>query len=179
MFPQVKRYGNIDAESFEEYYARWPQKLSNIPRAVVQDWIYRHWADFRRDWIAMRPQEWTYALTRFATEQILTIDHIGAWIPELDAEGLEFAGTAPRSRTRLAQYMRANGTFPVPIIVAANAGHMVHPRSGGEQMKAPYQLIEGHSRLACIRGMIHASWPTLASSHELWVVTIPQRGSGA
>jgi hypothetical protein len=179
MFPPVRHYGDINGESFEVYYARWPKTLSNIPRPVVEDWIHRHWSDFHRDWIKLRPQDWIFELSDFTSTQIHSIDHIRTWIPELDAEGVEFVGNAPRSRTRLAQYMLANGTFPVPIIVAKNAGHIIHPRSGGEHMKEPYQLIEGHSRLACIRGMINAQHPRLVATHNVWVVTIPPAASGA
>lgn len=178
MFPPVKRYGDIDCESFEAYYSRWPAELSRIPKQVVQDWIHRHWHDFYDHWQDLLPQEWTFQLVPYTTAQIMAVDHIGAWIEELDAEGVEFVGTAQRSRTRLAQYMRQHGTFPVPIIVAKSAGHVIHPRSAKEPMREPYQLIEGHSRLACLRGMINAEWPTLRGEHLVWEVAIPRK-SGA
>jgi hypothetical protein len=174
MFPPVLNYGDIDAESFDEYYARWPAELGGIPRGVVQDWIHRHWDDFRRHWTKLEPHRWVFELISFSNDQVLSIDHIGAWIQELDAEGVEFVTNKPRSRTRLAQFMLEHGTFPVPIIVAHHAGHVIHPRSGGERMKVPYQLIEGHTRLACIRGMINSDYPRLAERHDVWLVRIPE-----
>jgi hypothetical protein len=173
MFPAVRHYGNIQAESFEEHYARWPAALSGIPRGIVQDWIHRHWSDFRRHWVKLTPHRWSFELASLSNDQVLSIGHVGTWISELDAEGVEFVTGKPRSRTRLAQFMLENGTFPVPIIVARDASHMVHPRSGGELTKAPYQLIEGHARLACLRGMINVGHSRLAERHDVWIATIP------
>lgn len=173
MYPPVKGYGDFEVEPFESYSARWPVALSGIPRAIVEDWIYRHWHDFRNHWMQMQPHRWEFARASFSSFEILSIGHIGTWIPELDAEGVEYVTGAPRSRTRLAQFMLANGTFPVPIIVARDAGRIIHPRSGGESMKEPYQLIEGHCRLACLRGMINSRHPNLSARHEVWVATIP------
>lgn len=173
MFPPVLHYGDIHAESFDEYYARWPAALEDIPRSVVQDWIHRHWSDFQRHWAKLEPHRWTFELASFSNDQVLSIDHVGPWIQELDAEGVEFVTGKSRSRTRLAQFMLGHGTFPAPIIVAHHASHVIHPRSGGERMKDPYQLIEGHTRIACIRGMINSDHPRLADRHDVWLVTLP------
>jgi len=172
MYPPVRGYGDFDVESFENYYAKWPEELAAIPQQVVEDWIYRHWRDFSNHWIESAPHLWVYRLEPFSNEQILAIDHFGNWIRDLDAEGVEYVTGKPRSQANFAQYMLSNGTFPVPILVAKNAGHVVHPRSGGISMKEPYQLIEGHCRLACIRGMIHSRHRALAPSHEVWVAEI-------
>lgn len=179
MYPAVQKYGDIEMESFEKYYGRWPTELQTIPREVVKDWIYRHWTVFQNHWIGLKPHLWSYRCASFSNEDIVSINHIGTWIPELDAEGVEYVSGAPRSRTPLAQYMLSRGTFPVPIIVAESAGNVVYPHSGGELMKEPYQLIEGHNRLACIRGMINSQHSNLASSHSVWVVSIPEAASGA
>lgn len=173
MYPAVKRYGDIDIESFDSYYANWPIELSGIPKPVVEDWIYRHWICFKDRWIALEPHKWIYKLAKLTSDEILAIDHVLTWIPDLDAEGVEFVTGAPRSKSRLGQFMLTNGTFPVPIIVAENAGHVMCPCSGGEFMKVPLQLIEGHTRLACIRGMINSQHPTLKPEHEVWLVSIP------
>jgi hypothetical protein len=173
-YPPVRRYGNIDSEDFDAYYARWPARLQAIPRQVVQDWVHRHWRDFKQHWIDLAPHTWRYDSEVFSNAEILSIDHIATWIPELDAEGVEYVSGAPRGQTRMAQYMLNHGTFPVPILVARNAGHVVHPRSAREPMKEPLQLIEGHCRLACLRGMINANYPSLALRHRVWVATIPR-----
>lgn len=88
-YPTVLKYGDIDAERFDSYYARWPDELIAIPTLVVQDWIHRHWRDFRDHWIDLAPHYWQYETRIFSNEDILSIDHIGTWIQELDAEGVE------------------------------------------------------------------------------------------
>ena len=178
LYPPVRFWGDPERESFEAYYARWPTELRNIPELVVKDWIYRHWRDFNRYWVQLRPHTWTFNWTRFSNDEIMEIDHIGDWIQELDLEGDEYVTGAPRSQASFARYMLSNGTFPLPPIVAKNAAAIVHPRGDGQLMKAPLQLIEGHCRLACIRGMIRANHPHLAKVHDVWVVTIPQSIDG-
>lgn len=173
MYPAVRRYGDMDRESFDSYYERWPPELARIPKAVVEDWVYRHWHCFEDRWIPLAPHTWSYEQSTFTNDQILAIDHVLTWIPELDAEGVEFVTGAPRSKSRLGQFMLSNGTFPVPIIVAENANHVVFPQSGGAHMKAPLQLIEGHTRLACMRGMINAGHQNLRHQHQVWLVKIP------
>jgi len=173
-YPPVRDYGDIERESFDSYYGRWPQELSNIPKPVVEDWIHRHWNCFEERWSALAPHKWEYHLETFSNDRILAIDHVLTWIQDLDAEGVEYVTDKPRAQTRLARFMLEHGTFPVPIIVAQDASHLIAPGSGGEHMKAPLHLIEGHSRLACIRGMINSSYPTLKPQHSVWVVKIPK-----
>lgn len=172
-YPAVRKYGDIDSESFESYYARWPEAFSAIPRPIVEDWIYRHWRDFSNHWADLEPHNWSYERKIFSNVEILKIDHIATWIRELDAEGVEYVSNAPRSKSRMAQFILANGTFPVPILVARNAGHVTHPRSAKEPMKEPLQLIEGHCRLACLRGMINSNHHNLGAEHDVWVATLP------
>ncbi len=173
LYPAVAHYGDMDMESFETYYARWPKALAGLPEPIVRDWVYRHWRCFSDRWIDLAPHTWRFELAELSNDGILAIDHVGSWIAELDAEGVEYVGDFPRARTRLGRYMLTHGTFPVPISVAKGAGHVELPRSGGTRMKTPLQLIEGHARLACLRGMIHAGHPQLQASHAIWLAHIP------
>ncbi len=173
MYPAVKGYGDYVVESFEDYYARWPAELSKIPKMVVEDWIYRHWSCFSNRWIPLQPHLWKYEIALLTCEEILSIDHVLTWIQELDAEGVEYVTGKPRAQSRLAQFMLTNGTFPLPIIVAQNAGHAIYPQSGNLRMKEPLQLIEGHCRLACLRGMINSNHKNLQAKHQIWLVEIP------
>ena len=173
MYPKVSGYGNHDTESFDSYFSRWPNALTSIPKEVVEDWIYRHWSCFEDDWIDLAPHTWSFNRATFTNEEIMSIRHIGTWIEDLDLEGAEYVTDMPRGQTSLATFMKKHGTFPVPIIVAKDATHVVHPRSGGEFMKGPLQLIEGHCRLGCIRGMISSGYPTLQKSHQVWLAEIP------
>ena len=71
-----------------------------------------------------------------------------------------------------AEFMMKSGTFPVPIIVAHNAGNQLHHKSfNGEFMLEPYHLIEGNRRLAFLRAMIQKGHEKLQEKHKVWLVT--------
>ncbi|AZR39528.1 hypothetical protein [Marinobacter salarius] len=173
VYPEVIGYGGEDPELFQDYYARWPDELRAIPRCVVEHWIHRHWDDFH-DWIGLAPHEWTWECRELTNEEILEIGHFGDWIEQLHAEGAEYVSNTRRAETFIGTYMREYGTTPVPMIVAENAGHVLHPKGfDDDYMKEPYQLIEGHSRLGCLLGMIDSDHPNLSEKHKVWVVRIP------
>lgn len=167
MFPKVNNYGDIDVEDFQSYYARFPKELKSIPIDVVENWIYRHWDDFT-EWIPLKPQDWKYELKEFSNNEILKISHINDWIPILKAEAVEYVTRGKRVNNYVGQYMLKNGTTPSPIIVGENIGHISYPRMPITcLMKEPYQLIEGHSRLACLLGMISSSHINLKKYHKV------------
>ncbi|MGM0785988.1 MAG: hypothetical protein ACQEUM_17985 [Pseudomonadota bacterium] len=173
VFPEVKGYGGYNPEDFEDYYRRWPDELQTIPKCVVEQWIHRHWDDFQ-DWIALNPHKWSWERREFTNQEILKIDHFGDWIEQLHSEGTEYVSAKPRSETFVGGYMLEHGTTPVPMIVAEYSGHAVHPKGfKDDYMKEPYQLIEGHSRLGCLLGMIDSDHPNLMKKHQVWVVRIP------
>lgn len=170
MYPEVKNYGEVDPESFEEYYERWPSYLNTIPRDIVKEWIYRHWDDFQI-WIPLEPHKWTYELKEFTNDEILSIDHINNWIETLHKEGVEYINGTRKGFA--GSYVVNNGTFPSPIIVGENFGSLLHPsvpESFNWHMKEPFQLIEGTRRLGSLFGMIDAKHHNLQDRHEVWVV---------
>lgn len=69
--------------------------------------------------------------------------------------------------------MLENGTTPAPIIVAKNAHNIKNHRGREMYMKVPFQLIEGHMRLAYLRGMIKQKHPKLKDEQEVWEMKIP------
>ncbi len=72
-----------------------------------------------------------------------------------------------------AEFMQENGTFPVPIIVAHNAGKVLHHKSlNHEFMLEPYHILEGNRRLAFLRAMIQKQHEKLKKNHKIWLVTI-------
>jgi len=171
-YPPVEGYGDHEVESFDSYFEKWP-KDSVIPKDIVEQLVYRHWSDFEEDWIPLDPHGWEYELRTFTNGEILQVDHIGDWVQRFDAEGKEYVEGKPRSETWLAKHMLSEGTFPAPIIVAEDCGHIRHPKGWDtDYFKEPYQLIEGHCRMGCIRGMINSSHKKLKNEHQVWVVRI-------
>ncbi|WP_231602673.1 hypothetical protein, partial [Herbaspirillum chlorophenolicum] len=65
-YPLVRGYGNIEREPFDSYYEHWLQELSNIPKPIVEDRIYRHWNCFEERWSQLAPHTWEYSLETFS-----------------------------------------------------------------------------------------------------------------
>lgn len=169
--PAVKGYGTFDVETFDEYYARWPTELSNFPACVVENWVYRHWADFESLWVDKGVESFTFSEATLTNNQILAVGHTGDWLETLDYWGDELMRDKQRQETWLARYMLTHGTTPAPIIVAPHVSGLAHPR--GLAM-VPNQLIEGHMRLAYLRGMIRYSHSELKPDHAVWHLGLPR-----
>jgi len=175
-YPRVREISSVDKEPFSDYLKRLGDELTkNIPLDVLENWIYRHSDGGFEEWVTLEPHKWSYRLDTFTNDQILQVDHVGTWMYDLKTEGKEYVNGAPRSELFVGQYMLQNGTFPKPIIIAENCENIIHPRMQGEVfMKAPYQLIEGHKRLACLLGMIESDHPNLQDKHQVWLVSISE-----
>ena len=170
--PAVEGWGDtLGSEPFETYIQNWPQTLSNFPESVIRQWVYRHWRDFQNRWIGWDLPRFRFVEATYTNDEIMAIDHISDWLNTLDFWGDELFTNKMRQSTWLATYMLEHGTSPEPIMVAVNAGGLKHP-DRGFPMKSPLQLIEGHMRLAYLRGMIRHKHP-LQSQHRVWNVTLP------
>lgn len=169
--PAPHRHGTFDQESFADYMNRWPAHCAQVPETVIETWIHRHWNDFQA-WLPLKPQSWEYAVLSLSNEEILLIEHVSDWITTLDYWGNELFDGKTRRDTWLGGYMLDSGTTPAPMIVALNASAHVHPREH-KNMCAPYQLIEGHMRLAYLRAMIRKDHKNLQPLHTVVIATIP------
>jgi len=172
MLPAPINRGTSEVESFESYLLRWPNEYRHVHQAIVETWVYRHWRDFQA-WLPLHPLSWHYEAASMTNEEILTISHVGDWPQTLCYWGNDLLDGTQRRKTWLGHYMLNNGTTPAPIIVAKHAGQVFHPRERGERMVEPYQIIEGHMRLAYLQAMIRRSHSTLTASHTVLVATIP------
>jgi len=170
--PEVIGYGDWNVESFDDYFARWPEELSNFPRDVVENWVHRHWQDFSMHWGDWPLGEFRFQLESMSNEDIMEIDHVGDWLSTLDYWGDELFRNALRQSTFLAKFMLEHGTTPAPIIVCKNTEGVEHPGTG--QMKA-LQLIEGHMRLAYLRGLNRHRHPSLKDEHQVWLLDLPNK----
>lgn len=170
VIPKVRPNGDFDVETFEQYVSRWPSDLPNFPRAVIKDWVYRHNPQFIDLWTPLLPELWAFSLQEMTNEEIMSIQHLDGELEHYDYVGRRILGTTAGNQY-LAQYMAENGTYPAPIIVAANAEGIQHPKGRvGELMKTPLQLVEGHRRLGLLREMNRRNWPTLKAKHEVWIL---------
>jgi len=160
-------------ESFEDYYARWPNELSHVPESVVKSWMWYHneqVVEFCRDYYDI--EHWSFQLENFDNDKIMEVQHFPDELEKLDDIGERFIN-GKLAGYDTADYMLENGTFPCPIIVVENGSRYQHHKSlPCETMIEPYHLIEGNRRLAFVRALIRHNHPKLKGNHEVWVVTI-------
>lgn len=170
-YPEVSEdsYGN--RESFSQFLAKFPSDLS-IPKDVLEEWIYRHNEDFKSTWEGYYPHTWLYDLKHFNNAQILSIGHAVSMDDLLDRSE-NYYRNHKNVTDWAGRYILQYGTFPSPIIVAKNCGHIAYPYSGGKMMHEPFQLIEGHRRLSCLISMIKSGNNITQKQHAVWVATIP------
>jgi len=170
--PKKNNPTEFKEEPFEEYYSRWPKRLSNIPEGVVRMWFWDHneqVLEFAKQYDFTK---WKFCLEKFTNEKILEIRHFDYDMKLLDGKGEEFLKGRLKGYNT-ADYMLENGTFPCPIIVAHNAGeHFHHATDFKDAMIEPYHLIEGNRRFAYIRALIRHKCPQLKKDHDVWVATI-------
>ena len=170
--PSPEDWGTFDVEPFKKYFERWPIAYSHVPPLVIETWVHRHWREFQL-WQPLRPLEWKYDLQQLSSGEILTIGHVGTWPDTLRYWGDDLFEGPSRRQTWLGREMLETGTTPAPIIVAHNAGGYRHPREDNLPFQEPYQLIEGHLRLAYLQSMVRHGHPQLRSHHDVFIATLP------
>jgi len=163
-------------ESFEDYYIRWPQCLSQFPKCVIRQWAYDHNSVFLEKWSEYDLTNWQFSLVNFSKDDLSKIDHFSNERKEYIEKGiywLENNGQSELEDIDVVTYMIKHGTFPCPIIVGINGGHLIHPKSRpGEMMVEPYQILEGHTRWATALAFLEKQPSGLLEKHEIWLVDL-------
>jgi hypothetical protein len=172
--PPVKRYGDWNVESFEDYLNRWPSRaFPDFPDCLLENWLYRHWPEFSEYWLPAGCLEWKYEKKTFSNDEISKIRTFKDMMETMDYWGDDLFEDSMRQNSWLGKYMLENGTIPAPILVFQEGGEIVHPRGrGNEKMCTPFQLIEGHMRTAYLWGMRKNLHSALQSEHDVWVARI-------
>ncbi|ROV57931.1 hypothetical protein EGH82_20770 [Vibrio ponticus] len=167
--PIVRHITDFKLETFKSYYARWPKTLRNIPKNVVEQWIYRHNDTFLEMWAQMKPEKWSFRRKSFSTEQCRTITHIPKEMEHYEYVGERYIKQV-HERDFVANYMLEKGSFPQPIIIARGASSLIHPK-GAEynDHMTDNQLIEGHRRIGLLRAMF-TNKLALKSKHKAWIM---------
>ena len=136
-------------ESDEAYLVRLRSSLPHFPEEVLTDWLLRHgsfafflfgWLDYRR--FRFSREEWQ---TSKLLELVISSNErdMDIWTQELR----EFPEV---QQQRLGAFMINNGTWPSTPLVLDNTNEIRRP-SG--QPLSRYHLLEGHHRLAFLRGL--------------------------
>lgn len=153
-----------DQEEFEQWHQRVREQIPHVPACVAEHWLCRHGIHTPYDWLPlsrMRFERETWGLAR-----VLSIGEgveplwSPNWSEDLDTDPNHY-------ESELGQYMLANGTWPVPIIVLDNEAGLQSP--DGEPL-ARWHLIEGHMRSAYMDHL--AKTGQAKETHQVWVTTI-------
>lgn len=171
--PKHNDPSDFEIESFESYVDRWPAELDHVPLDVIKSWAYDHneqVLEFTDELYDLT--KWSFELIEFSNDKILEIMNFGSEMKHYDHIGNKFFANRMHGYDT-AEFMQENGTFPVPIIVAHNAGKFLHHKSfDNEFMLEPYHLLEGNRRLAFLRAMIQRKHEKLQEIHKVWLVII-------
>ena len=171
--PEVIGYGDYSVEPFSEYLARWPAELNSFPPCLIENWVHRHWPQFRDEWMPQDALNWKYMSFSLSNSEIMQIAHFVSDLRIMDHWGDQLFKDKIRKETWLAKFMLEHGTTPAPILVLEANARVRHPKAlEGESILKPFQIIEGHMRLSYIRGMIRHHHPTLKAQHEVWYATV-------
>lgn len=174
--PKPIGHGTFEEEPFSAYRARLPLEFNQVPDPVIESWIHRHWCDFQ-SWLVLEPLAWKYSLVALSADEILKIGHVDDWPNTLKYWGDELLNGGFRKSTWLGAYMLEHGTTPTPMVVAVGAGAIEHPREPGFLMREPYQIIEGHMRLAYLQALIRRQHHSVRCFHEVYLVELPPNHS--
>ena len=154
-------------EPDEEYLARLRSHLPNFPDEVLTDWLLRHgrfalvyfgWLDYRQFRFTREEWQTSVILDLVISSNERDVDY---WTQELR----EFPEVQQQC---LGAFMINNGTWPSPPLVLDNTHGLRRP-SG--QPLSRYHLLEGHHRLAFLRGLAADQRWQPAPTHLMWLVT--------
>jgi hypothetical protein len=166
-----KNWGSFEVEPFEEYYGRVGKLFPNIPKCVFENWIHRHWRNFEGDWLDLDPKTFSFHSGVLTNHEVMIISHVSDWMRTIDNRGDDLIKNSQRRETWLAKYVLKYGTWPAPIIILKKENTYSHKRLG--KLAVPIQLIEGHTRLSYIRGLIRHRSNKVLESHRVWYAEFP------
>lgn len=154
-------------ESEDDYAMRLARELPYFPRDVLRDWLVRYgrcafehhgWLDYR----AFRFEQ-VLRSTAFILKRVRSSNEpaIRSWASAI--------GSDPMHRNNgIGSFMLAKGTWSTPPIVLDNRDGLTSPN--GERL-ARFHLLEGHHRLAYLRGLAVESQSPILQSHPIWLLS--------
>lgn len=138
--------------------------LPNFPDDVIEQWAYEAFCDF-----CSGPLWEVYERLQFK-ETVMSVDEL-LYVKDPDQFYENDIGpkvTDCPPLPELVKYMNIHMTWPRPIIVLDTI-HCVKDESSN--LLFPYQLLEGHIRLAYLHRMVDANMAVLPL-HKVWLATL-------
>lgn len=148
-------------------YARRVQKLlPNFPESVITQWFYDHHHCIEQyRWLDYASLNFTLVTV---SAEFLGLPCLLEHETVVQYRNYFLQGTDSPRMDRLAKYIESNGTWPAPPIILDNSEHaLVSP--WGLRYSTPYDLIEGHHRMAVLYGLGRHR----CRKHKVWLLQRP------
>jgi len=161
---------------FEQYYQRMltNEKLKHIPKPVFEQWVYHQnqepnslknygWLNFEK--IEFLLCEWDVA----TLDTVRVINNFMPYYTEKSSHSdFKEIGCIPEDKRKWSE----EGTWRTPPIII-DIESLLSPIPDGCELNAPYQLVEGHTRLGYLHSMkriLPANGLKLASKHWIYLM---------
>ena len=152
-------------ETQQEYLGRMADVVPNIPPDVLEQWLFRHWRGFESNWSWLDLSQVSFRQEVWSTERVFR---------QIDSLCMDLIlGLSERLKSNryvqsswLGHFMLEEGTWPNPIIVLQNTDNLRNPYG---KILRPFNLLEGHHRLAYFIAMKQLSHQALQHEHTVWL----------
>ncbi|PSW21083.1 hypothetical protein C9I98_03795 [Photobacterium sanctipauli] len=161
-------FGARNCEPWAQWRLKAKQALPNFPDDVLKQWVYRHWKGVLCNWGWLDFQSMQFSLEEWSSEQIQS--KIQTPHQEVVDKLSSRMQNPIYQRSWLVQAMQETGTWPVAPIVLHYERDI--PMMNGKVLKANYNLLEGHHRLAYLNRLLDDGLP-VQPCHQVWVIRIP------
>jgi hypothetical protein len=159
--------GTWDHESFESWWSRVGDQLSNLHPKIAEQWVHRHWRYSPYNYLPLerlkwRQEEWGIDAIR---SDVFVRPAFGFDNPEHDFKHFntkDFENVAPY------KFLNSIGTWDYPIVVIETPCGV---RSREEIHRVPYCLIEGHLRRRFLLAWRHGG-ARLRGRHSVFVLSL-------
>jgi hypothetical protein len=150
-------------ETPSAYAHRVRQVLPNFPEQVVTQWFFEHHQCIE-EYVWLDYSNLRFVLTEIGPD-VLGLRCLQQHETVVQYRDYFMRGTPSQRMNRLGEYISAHGTWPVPPLVFDNSDG-VFAAPWGLRYSVPYDLLEGHHRMAVLYGLGRHS----EGSHQVWMV---------
>jgi hypothetical protein len=145
-------YGSLHVEEFANWWERNRDKLENLPEALAEQWVYRHWRDSVASFIPLEGLECgeeVWPPIDFV-RKVGTVRGNEPLDPRHDFKVFSGQETGDKLQTAIAL---DSGHWDYPLIVLRTPKGFID--CIGDHIKMPYFLVEGHKRRRYLNALLH------------------------
>jgi len=160
---------------FEEYYNRVQniQKLSHIPKAILEQWIYYHHQEYHtlQNYAWINYENIEFRIEKWSFEKLSKVNVIEDFQDYVNQRSRCTDFNQFLCTDENIYYWKEKGTWRIPPIILDVESLIKFPK--WSELIPPYHLIEGHTRLGYIHSLKRISDLNngkIASKHSLYLM---------